>query len=217
MRSRRDLGTIGLMGLAATSVVLTLGVLRNVWLTFAVYHLGFCILVPVLVRPGLARISWGRKAVAFGLGTGVVAFLGILLLYFCFGEGLLDPASLRSTLADWGGGNVFLLTSFMVLCNGIAEEFFWRGFIHDRLGAWRSRRGAVLTTTAFYASYHAFTALRLTGRPAVAVLMLAIVFSAGAFWGWTRERFGTPGPSMIGHALATAGYMLVYLLAVGEV
>ena len=217
MSHRHDIVTVGLMGLAATSVVLTLGVLRNVWLTFAVYHLGFCLVIPAILRRRSARVSLDRRAVAFGLGSGALAFAGILLLYRLFGGLLLEPARLRSAIDDWGGGNDFLLTGLMVLGNGVAEELFWRGFIHDRASAWKSRTGAVLIISAFYASYHAFTALKLTGRPAVAVLMIAIVFGAGAFWGWTRERFGTPVPAVIGHALATAGYMLVYLLAVGAV
>lgn len=224
MIHRHDLVTVGLMGLAAASVVLTLGVVRNVWLTFAVYHLGICLVLPAICRRRSSRRSlprrplrhsFDRSAVTFGLASGALAFAGIVLLYRLAGGILLEPARLRMAIDDWGGGNLYLLTAFMVLGNGVAEELFWRGFIHDRARAWKSRTRAVLIISAFYASYHAFTALRLTGRPAVALLLLAIVFGAGAFWGWTRERFGTPVPAAIGHALATAGYMLVYLLAVG--
>lgn len=226
MTRRHDIVTVLLMTLAAASVVLTLGVLRNVWVTFAVYHLGICLVIPAIWRRQRSRrspprrssrYSFDRGAVAFGLGTGALAFAGILLLYRLFGGSLLERAHLRTAIDGWGGGNVYLLTAFMVLGNGTAEELFWRGFIHARTSAWKNRTGAILIITAFYASYHAFTALRLTGRPAVAVLLLAIVFGAGAFWGWTRERFGTPVPAVIGHALATAGYMLVYLVAIGAV
>jgi membrane protease YdiL (CAAX protease family) len=102
----------------------------------------------------------------------------------------------------------------MVLFNGIAEELFWRGYIHRRLEGFQARRVAIGTAALFYASYHALTIALLFRSFVVGPLFLVVVFAAGCFWGWLRERYGNVWPAMLSHAGATAGYMIVYVTKV---
>ena len=61
--------------------------------------------------------------------------------------------------------------------------------------------GCGKTIVAYAALFHA---------AAVTLLFLVTIFAAGCFWGWLREKYGTVWPALLGHAGATAGYMIVY-------
>jgi membrane protease YdiL (CAAX protease family) len=197
---------------------------RNVFVVFAVYHLGFCLILPAvnnilrrcftlsdhldflgLTGPGTTR------GLVLGFGLGVILAGGIILIFHLFGEIFLAGHDVPEVLARWGAGkgNISLLFWFMTLVNGPAEELYWRGFVHTEMSDRRPRLATILLIAACYASYHGVTVYVLAASLPVALLFMAAIFVAGWGWGWLREKTGSVWPALLGHTGAAAAYMIV--------
>ncbi len=197
---------------------------RNVFAVFAIYHLGFCLLLPAafnLLRRGfsfsdhlafLGLTGPGTlRGILSGLGLGVVLACGTILAFRWFGEIFLADQNVPAVLSDWGvgKGNIPLLFWFMFLINGPAEELYWRGFVHSEMSGRQPRSVAILLIAACYASYHGVTVFLLVGDLSIALIFLAAILAAGLGWGWLREKTGSVWPALLGHAGAAAAYMVV--------
>jgi membrane protease YdiL (CAAX protease family) len=209
---------------APLAVVLPLLLWRNVFAVFALYHLGFCLLLPLVVNLAGRRRSPGdhladlglagpgtRRGLARGLALGAALGGGTLLVFELLGDAFLADQSIGATLTAWGAGpeRQAALFWFMVLANGPAEELYWRGFVHRELVPERDPWPTLLLVAAAYASYHAVTVQMLVGKAWVSGLFLVGIWGAGIGWGWLRLRTGSVWPPLLGHAGAVAGYMMV--------
>ncbi len=213
------------MVLAPVSVITALLVFQDVLVAFIVYHVGMCLLVPLLYEKlgqgdtwseiaqefGLVNLT-DRRAWLAGLGVGALMFLGMLVPYWVVGQALITPEDVQTALAAWqiGPEDTAFLFVYMLVFNSGAEELFWRGYIHERLSGWSNRWGALVLATAAFASYHWFTVWALTGQALVATVALGGVFTGGLIWAVLRERYGTVLPALLAHGGATLGYMTVY-------
>jgi len=208
--------------------ILLLG--RNVFAVFAVYHLGLCLLLPVLqniLRRGLTfsqHLAFlgltgpgTARGLVVGLGLGVLLGAGTLLAFRLFGEFFLAGHNVPEVLDQWGVNkkNLPLLFWFMTLVNGPAEELYWRGFLHRETSDRRPRLTTILLMAVCYASYHGVTVFLLVADLPVALLFMAAIFAAGSGWGWLREKTGSVWPALLGHAGATVGYMIVAVPLLG--
>jgi membrane protease YdiL (CAAX protease family) len=209
---------------APLAVVLPLVLRHDLFAVFGLYHLGFCLVLPLLVNLGGRRLSWRdhleylgltgpgiRRNLAIGLGLAVVLGGGTLLVFELLGDRLLAGQNIAGTLADWGVGPARLSAMFwfMILVNGPAEELYWRGFVHRELDVAARPFPRIAIIAAGYASYHAVTVYLLAGSVAVAGLFLAAIWLAGLGWSWLRLRTGSVWSPLLGHAGAVLGYMLV--------
>ena len=209
---------------APLAVVLPLVLWNDVFAVFGLYHLGFCLVLPLLVNLGGRRFSWRdhldylgltgtglRRNIALGLGLATLLGGGTLLAFEILGDRLLAGQNIAATLADWGAGpaRIPALFWFMVLVNGPAEELYWRGFVHRELDVEARPFPRIAVISAGYASYHAVTVYLLVGSAVVAGLFLAAIWVAGLGWGWLRWRTGSVWPPLLAHAGAVLGYMLV--------
>ncbi len=206
------------------AVVACLLIARNVFAVFAVYHLGFCLILPAahnflrrrftisdyleylgLTGPGTVR------GILLGLGLGVILAGGTILAFRLFGGVFLADQNIPEILGRWGvnQGNMPLLFWFMILVNGPAEELYWRGFVHGEMSDRKHRKATILLIAACYASYHGVTVSLLNPNLPVAVLFMAAIFLAGFGWGWLREKTDSVWPALLAHAGATAAYMIV--------
>lgn len=220
-----------LLALPPLVVMATLLVAHSVWAVFLLYHVGVCLLWPLLDSRLVRRMSWGdhlrlvglrggrvRAGVIAGLLLGAVMAAGQWFGFLWLGSDLLARQQVLSGLADWGvhPDRIGLLMGVMLLLNGPAEELYWRGFVHTRLAGRGPRPKIIVLTSLAYASYHAVTLLVLMGSWSVAALLLLVVLGAGCFWGWLRERFACVWPALFGHLGATLGYMLVFWVRFGR-
>ena len=209
---------------APAAVVGGLLLVKNLLVVFAVYQLGFCLVLPAIRNLALRGSGLGQhldhlglggpgtgRNILLGLALGAVFAAGTLGAFRWFGDLFLAGHDVPAVLSAWGvdRSNVRLVFWFMVLANGAVEELYWRGFVHTELARCRPRPFVVLLTAACYASYHGVTVLLLVGDPAVALLFMAAIFGAGVFWGWLRERTGSVWPALLSHAAAAAAYMTV--------
>jgi membrane protease YdiL (CAAX protease family) len=199
---------VGLAGLGSVAAV------------FASYHLGLCLLVPALLarREGLGLSEHVRRLGLSGPGTRRGIVLG-LALGPCFALAApaafvltpeLFPAAdrLRAVLQDWSvdPARFGLVFAFLVLCNGPAEELFWRGYLQERLVSGRCQ---AVWLVLLFASYHVLTVGRLAPGPSAAASMLGGIVLAASLWTWTRHRWGSVWPALLSHAGATVGWAAV--------
>ena len=211
--------------LAPFTVVVTLLGLHHVWLTFVGYHLVICLVLPLLDSLLSKRIRlWEhlrvvglrgprcRAGILAGTSLGLVLGAGTVALFDWWGGSFLAGNQVNDVLASWRvePDQIILLIVVMVVGNGMAEELFWRGYIHHRLESVRPRRRALGVTALFYASYHIVTIGWFIANCWVIVLFTCVVVAAGLLWGWLREYYGNVWPALLGHVGATAGYMTVY-------
>lgn len=208
---------------APASVVAALALTSHALVAFAVYHVGVCLLGPVLilrlrghgwtdVAGHLALRAPSREGWAAGAAVGLLTGASILAASWSFRPALL-AAELPARLAGWGiAGSSGLLVAYMLVFNSGAEEILWRGYLHtEAVGRLGGVLGVGLLTLAF-TSYHLYTLLALLGSLPLALLGAAAVFAGGLVWALLRERYASLVPALLGHVGATAGYMTAYLL-----
>ena len=213
-------------------IYLCLIVLGSAALTFLVFYLGICTLIPAadgLIHHRSHRRFMGRtfrmhlglvyspRALGEGILSGAV-FAGAVIAFFTLlRESLIDEERLRAVLANWNIDRSAALPLFfvMILANPVFEEFYWRGFIIHRFrGTLRPPLGMILSSMG-YASYHLITAGFLFG-PISGLLLSLPVFFAGLFWGRMRLKNESLFGGILSHLLADAGIMAVYALYIAD-
>lgn len=209
---------------APAAVVGLLILWHNVFAVFAVYQLGFCLLLPAVRNILVRRFSLAAhleflgltgpgtsKALLLGLGLGGALGGGTILVFQWFGDFFLADQDIPTIMAGWGvtRANLPLLFWFMTMVNAPAEELYWRGFVHTELAGRRPRRTTILLIAACYASYHGVTVYLLVPNLPAALLFMIAILAAGCFWGWLREKTGSVWPALLSHAGAVAAYMVV--------
>lgn len=201
-------------------VVSGLLLLRSAPFVFVSYHLGLCLLVPLLAsrRAGLGvaahlrALGIERRGLQLGLGLALATALLPPLAWTLWPQLFPDATRLKSALADWGlasrAPGAFLF--FLAMVNGPAEELFWRGWLL-RPGAGGARPGPALrlALAALFTSYHVVTIGRLAPTPGAAALMLASVLAGALFWTWARARWDSVWPALLSHTGASCGYLFV--------
>ncbi|RNF38999.1 CPBP family intramembrane glutamic endopeptidase [Planococcus salinus] len=183
----------------------------NVVLTFLLFY-SWLLAVPLLDHTfpkGSMKVT--RQALVLGTGSGLLFFIFIFGGLNWLHVYLLDIDALRVLLLEWGfsgPGEIGLVLVLMIL-NPVLEEFYWRGYMFDKL---RKERGAgytIVMTALFYTLYHILSVIHLfqEGYAMVAVLPVLI---AGLFWGYIREKTAAISATVIGHGLADLGIVCVY-------
>jgi membrane protease YdiL (CAAX protease family) len=223
--------TLAWLILAPLTVIYTLVAWHNVWATFALYHLGVCLVLPCLVTVVIQRRPWTEHwrrlgliprprpaAIREGLFWGLLLGGGSVATLLLGREVWLGKQQIGPALASWGvaPGQLVQLSIFMLLCNGLAEELFWRGYIHERLAGWSDRRRAIGLVAACYTSYHVVTLAVLVRDLGSVGLFAVVVWGAGCFWGWLRDRWNSVWPAALSHTGATAGYLVVTWLEIAD-
>ena len=226
--NRKDefITTIIIMTIASLSVIFPLIIFKNLIVVFVLYYLIICMAVPMIdlliykkmsFKDSLNYLGFSnlniKKSVLIGFVHGIIFFSITLIGFFIFKDTFISSDVVKS-LVSWGIANsdkwiIFLL---MVMFNGIIEEVFWRGYTFGKLNQVSGQWLKILLVTAFYTSYHLATILTFFHLSLISIQMILAVFIAGALWGWMRGKYGNTWASTIGHALATLGYMVVYLL-----
>ena len=212
---------VALMAASAASLFLGFTVLGDVVAGFILYYLACCIGLPLAellvlrrLRPGdlprvlgLGRLTRGNLALGLAAGTGMLVLMLaalVLLREPVFGDG-----TIMATLASWGAGGDRLVPVFLVMVtfNGVVEELFWRGYLHERLSGLGNRLLANALPAACFGLQHVFVVSSLVRDPWITALFLAGITGAGAAWAFLRERSGSLWPSLLSHVMVTAGYM----------
>lgn len=121
-------------------------------------------------------ITFRRKAFLLGLLSAAVLYL-IFLLGDKLAPSILPQANDQiGGIYSLGEGTnkvaIFLLLFFVT---GPGEEFFWRGFLQDRLMKQWGNLPGYLATTAIYAGVHVFS---------LNLMLILAALVAGAFWGF---------------------------------
>lgn len=222
-RPASRLGLALLLAGPPATVVAILAATSSAPLAFLTYHVGWCLLVPaalVLATGGswsqlagwLALARPSREGWLAGLAVGAASFVALFALFASAGADAVDAPRLHASLAAWGlaGAAGVGLFVYMLVFNSLAEELYWRGFVHGRLRDRASPRAAVLVGSAFFASYHAYTIHVLSGDPTTTALGTAGVFLGGLAWALMRERYDSVAPAALAHVGATAGYMTAF-------
>jgi uncharacterized protein len=218
--------TVMLMFLSAFSVFFCLEVLKNVLLTFLIYYFLCCLGIPVIsllvvkkrklsdLPASVGFTPPGRGQLALGIIHGLLIYAAMLAAYFILRD-KVDLNAVMKSVSGWGmpRSGKLLIFVIMVIFNGLVEEVFWRGYCIGRLLPAMKAVPAVILVSLFYTSYHTVTILSFFGVTVLGVTLVLVVLSAGLIWGWMRVKGSqTLWAPAIGHMLATAGYMTIFLL-----
>ncbi|MHC4606924.1 MAG: CPBP family glutamic-type intramembrane protease [Planctomycetota bacterium] len=145
-----------------------------------------------LIDPGLSRNLWSPDDLRLSLGLAAGA--AVVLLAFRW-VSLRNFAFARALEAEFGqvlGRQRKWECILIALASGIAEEYFFRGWLQTALGLWP----AALVFAALHCPYN---------RRTLAWPVLA--FAAGAAFGWITQWTG----NLVGAAAAHAVYNAVAL------
>lgn len=217
--------TLIIMTAAALSLILPLTIFKSVLLVFLLYHIGCCLLLPSIHKIGFEKLGFKaflqflgfdqcnlKISFLIGIGHGLFILVFTVAGYFMFQEAPF-LMNIGRSLSQWGAtsSNKWAIVVFMIVFNGVVEEVFWRGYALKRLLGVLRPWTAILVATIFYTSYHLATILTFFRFTLISLEIILSIFAAGLLWGWMRWRFNSLWAPVIGHGLATLGYMLVYL------
>jgi membrane protease YdiL (CAAX protease family) len=118
-----------------------------------------------------------RAAVVPAVLVGVAAFVGFFLAFLVAQRVALASAALDSVLGKADAGPLALVL-FVAIANGVAEELFFRGAVHEAFGPRRPALGATVV-------YVAVTAATGNVTLVVAAVVMGTIFSL--------ERLSTRG------------------------
>lgn len=160
----------------------------DVWLAFAVYHVG-CLAVPRTSprRAGLVAGDW-RSWTPVALSLAVVLAAANLALVAWLGDGgHLAPAGMRALarIEPWALFGLHVLT-----LNPLLEEFYWRGFVQPRVG--------LLPTSALFGAMH-FPMYALFLGPVGGAALCVCPALLGWLWGTLAIRYRTLWPPVVVH------------------
>ena len=168
-----------------------------------------------------ARRSGRRRAPDFARGAVFGVVIGATALAAAAAgvlpEGLAEAARAKVVgLGIASRGRFLLLCVFYAIAHSFLEEYYWRGFVFDRLRGWLSRRGAVALSSIAFAAHHLVLLGTLLGWSSpVAWGLTAAVAAGGAGWAWLYDRDRALGVPWLSHALVDVGiigaaYVLVF-------
>jgi membrane protease YdiL (CAAX protease family) len=198
-------------------------VLHDITLTFVMFYLGVCLLVPLIDLIIVQKLSWPkignsfslkgfRKNILPGIIIGLIFFASIYLFFIAFSNKIIDTRHITRLLAKWNvsDSNLFIFLFIMIFANSFLEELYWRGYIFNKLQKKIRLWGVILFTALFYSSYHLVTTVNLFSLE-YGLLFTLVVFGAGVFWGYIRGKSDSVYIPIISHLLADLGIMVIYL------
>ncbi|MFH0905735.1 MAG: CPBP family intramembrane glutamic endopeptidase [archaeon] len=216
---------------APLSVILTLLIFKNAFITFLVYQLFICLVIPIIdliiisknnFRESLIVIGIKKEnskhSISNGLFFGIIFFLIIIASYYVFKDKFLDINRINLVLASFGittaSFTFILMISFIVIFNSILEEVFWRGYLYYNLltKLQLSKINIILLTSFFFTSYHVFTIISFLGFNIVSTFAIICLFLISLFWGYLRFKFDNLISTIIIHFFCSLGYILILFL-----
>ena len=220
--------------IAPAAISFCLIVLGSAALTFLVFYLGVCTLIPAadILLSRLNRLNrrdpqitprpqtnlrtrlglvYSAGSLRGGIISGLIFGAAVFVFFALLREMIIDQERLRTMLASWNidrsaGPALFLV---MILANPVFEEFYWRSFIIHRFCTALRPPAAIIISSLGYTSYHLITVGFLFGLT-IGLLLSVPVFFAGVFWGWMRLKSGSLLGVIVSHILADVGIMAVY-------
>jgi uncharacterized protein len=210
-----------IIALALLVPVPTIGVYFGMWdkstagsaLGDAIYLAGkvWLVFLPLawllLVQRG--RLSWSPPRLggfAFGICSGLIISLIILIAWLLMGDALIDRETVRDAAAQAGldsTARYLMLAIYICTVNALIEEYVWRWFCFrqcERLTtAWRGG-AAVILSAAFFTLHHILALAAQFG--AVAVILGSLgVFIGGCVWSYCYLRYRSIWPGYVSHAI----------------
>ena len=210
---------------SAASLFIGFTLLRSAVAGFVLYYIACCVAIPLFdlvaargvpARKIPAVLGFGKARgadVALGVISGLVMVAVMIAALALLKDSVFGSDAIVSTLRTWGLRREYLVLvcALLMAFNGAIEEFFWRGYLHERLASLPNRFLAIGLTSAFFGAQHLFVVSSIVRDPAIVALFLTGILGAGAVWGVMRERTKSLVPSVISHMAVTAGYLGVFL------
>lgn len=221
MTFRRWLAVLPVMLAGPAAVAVGLLVLESAPVTFILFHGMVCLLIPLtaMIRSGKpvsvflreTGLVFPRREVILSLWWGAAAFAVTFSLFSLLHHRIWTTSGITAVLSRWNVGSLDPLSFalVMVVGNAFLEELFWRGYCVKLLGKRLSRKGIILLTSAFYASYHGITTGILFSFP-FALASFSLVFLAGAVWCSVRLRTDSLAIPIVTHLFLDAAIIAVY-------
>ncbi|WP_019120614.1 CPBP family intramembrane glutamic endopeptidase [Brevibacillus massiliensis] len=188
--------------------------------TFVGFHLLVCLGIPLFHgwREGRLQEIWQRawrrewrkraRGLWLGISSGILLFAAVLIGTRLLLTAEVDALSIRQMLISWGLSPrfIWLFAGYITIVNSLLEEWFWRGFVLERLLISMPPMRSLLLTSLFFSIYHLILGVCLFGW-AWGIAITCLVFAAGTFWGWLGLRYQSIYASWFSHMLADLGLM----------
>jgi uncharacterized protein len=213
---------LALLGPVAIFVGLIL--FKNVFITFLLFHGLVCLGIPFINLFVIKKLDFQalKKSIGFiknvdaikiGLLSGVISLITIILFFLLFKNSVININEITTLLSSWNikKNHILLLLFIMIFANSVVEEIYWRGYIFSRMQNNFNALNTIIISSLFYASYHFITTANLFSIP-IGVFFTIIIYCAGLFWGWLKNKYESLYAPIISHFLADLAIMIIYLV-----
>ncbi len=167
---------------------------------------------PNIIKPCLKHYGAQWSFHWLGLVSGLVIGGTILLAYYGGLKEQLPSIALRKKLHEMGLTSMLTFWSmaiFLSAVNSLQEEWYWRGFITDRLRTLGLRRWpAILLSGTCFGLHHIFPML-LYFPAGYAWLFVGGTVLGGIWWSWLREHNHSLLTTCISHACVDLAIMWI--------
>lgn len=145
---------------------------------------------------------------------GVLAVLGFYVIVGIAATVLDLPAADSDIVLLLGDDATMVLIMIVIVLflNAPAEEFLFRNVVQKRLYDSYSGRGAVVVTSAIFASIHIQTYLTLADEPVATLVSLAVIFGGSLIMGYVYLRTENLLVPIVVHAGMNVFMLVLYLL-----
>jgi len=176
---------------------------------FLIYKIGLLLVLPVFV---FRRLGYGWRDLApFGLSAGdfLLALPALAIgVYPNRGYLRLIPEHIREVRPDHVSLRIAFGVAIPLLCAGIPEEFFYRGWLQTRLERRYGRLVAILGTAILFTAWHIpsryFLAFGLEGHagdwPSLLNHAARFIFVWGLIYGLYWDRYRRLLPLIVAHS-----------------
>ncbi|MCD4749470.1 MAG: CPBP family intramembrane metalloprotease [Thermoanaerobaculales bacterium] len=153
------------------------------------------------------RLSWSpvrHGGLGLGLLVGLIMGASVGAGYFMLALGQIDPAALRSEVAEMGiaSPQLYILgAAYWIFVNSVAEEYVFRWFVLGKCEELFGSSVAIVISAAVFTIHHV-VAVATYLDPVFTALASAGVFIAGITWAWMYTRYRSIWPGWVAHALA---------------
>ena len=150
--------------------------------------------------------SWSpprKGGFGWGLSSGLVISLIILLAWWFIAPAILDMEVMRQQIAGIGldvPSRYLAGALYWILVNSVLEEYVWRWFVVSKSVDCFGRNAGIAASALFFTVHHVIAmAVFMDWLPVL--LCSSGVFIGGLVWSWLYARFESIWPCYLSHAI----------------
>jgi uncharacterized protein len=205
------------MIIVSVNNIFFLGLYPNMILVFCIYHLFFCIVLPLVLYFFFYKNYFSSFQSFLGfikpINKSYIYYsisIGFIFLLFTILISIKIP-QIKSIIRIFEKSNfVLLAASYALIANPLLEEIFWRGFIYS-VSKNINKSILMVFNSILFSLFHFFLLYHFSYSFLISFIITLVILVFGFIVNIFRIKSNSIIPSVILHYLVSIGYTISYL------